>query len=267
MNLARQLVPALVAVAAVVSCGGDPSGDGETGSTAARAPATTPGTDVVADPSDAWPGYVAGDLVPEIEESPTAATPNRHYICGACASWGALPEAEQRVLVDRFLGAELPAGFNAAVSVVHVVVPTRMTGSPQDADLAVDVLADVPGAEFRFAAVPDVQGVLRTDATTSPTPSEAPPVAAVVEVANERTFFWDAGDVVHELRSPEGDTYVLYLLTYGQDLDALGDDLVLAEGWTYEARTLDEPLVVTSDGTNTVYSGLPDRNLWQRVDD
>ncbi|MFM2182290.1 MAG: hypothetical protein RJB61_584 [Actinomycetota bacterium] len=64
-------------------------------------------------------------------------------------------------------------------------------------------------------------------------------------------FFWDAGMPVYELVRPDGVAYVMQALCMGVDasmseasLSALGDRLVMPQGWSYRVRTLDAELVV-----------------------
>lgn len=95
------------------------------------------------------------------------------------------------------------------------------------------------------------------------------------EVARDTVFGFDAGSEVYELVAPDGTTYVMQARSQivdasleEADLPALGDRLELPEGWTYQVRTLEEPLAVLSDdrGIATV---LQDelQNTYQRVDE
>lgn len=81
-----------------------------------------------------------------------------------------------------------------------------------------------------------------------------PPVAYKVLVSKrDNTFFFNKGEVVHELVTPEGQVYTMFSLSLKADpnntienLPTLGDRLKLPEGWTYRTRTLDADLALTS---------------------
>jgi hypothetical protein len=91
-----------------------------------------------------------------------------------------------------------------------------------------------------------------------------PPVAYKVLVSKRtNTFTFNAGEVVHELITPEGEVYTMFSLSLKADpnntienLPTLGDRLTLPEGWTYRTRTLEEDLVLSSsydaDPPNTI---------------
>jgi hypothetical protein len=77
------------------------------------------------------------------------------------------------------------------------------------------------------------------------------------------TYWFDAGNEVYELVSPEGTVFVMQSASLGVDpentvdkLPTLGDRLSLAPGWKYRVRTLEEELVVPvtfdDDPPNTI---------------
>ena len=74
---------------------------------------------------------------------------------------------------------------------------------------------------------------------------------SVNEVDRKSVFIYDTGTTVFELVDPDGRRWVMQ--TYSQsvdpdltldDLGALGDRLHLPDGWSYRARTLEQPLRV-----------------------
>ncbi len=76
---------------------------------------------------------------------------------------------------------------------------------------------------------------------------------AYQETLVERTVTWtfNAGTEIYELTDPNGDSYVMqsYSLIQdrsmsAEDLATLGNRLDLPDGWTYNARTLQEPLQI-----------------------
>ncbi len=81
-----------------------------------------------------------------------------------------------------------------------------------------------------------------------------PPVAYKVLVSKRtNTFTFNAGEVVHELITPEGAVYTMFSLSLKADtnntienLPTLGDRLKLPEGWKYRTRTLDADLTLSS---------------------
>jgi hypothetical protein len=73
-------------------------------------------------------------------------------------------------------------------------------------------------------------------------------------VLRATTYVYRAGDEVYELVSPEGDVYVMQSMSQMVDpnlmldeLPDLGAQLDLPEGWTYQARILDEDLVLVTE--------------------
>ena len=78
-------------------------------------------------------------------------------------------------------------------------------------------------------------------------------------VQRNAEFEFQAGSEIYELLSPDGSVYVMQ--SYAQivdtalsesDLPGLGARLMLPAGWTYQARTLESPLVVSTPGEATV---------------
>lgn len=72
-------------------------------------------------------------------------------------------------------------------------------------------------------------------------------------------FTWRGGQQVYELTSTDGVTYVMQSYAQIQDpnlgadaLPGLGSRLALPMGWTYQARTLTEDLVIETPGQATV---------------
>jgi hypothetical protein len=67
------------------------------------------------------------------------------------------------------------------------------------------------------------------------------------------TFIFNAGEVVHELVTPEGQVYTMFSLSLKVDpnnsierLATLGERLTLPAGWRYRTRTLDRELTLSS---------------------
>ncbi len=81
-----------------------------------------------------------------------------------------------------------------------------------------------------------------------------PPVAYHVLVSKRtNSFFFKAGDQVHELITPQGEVYTMFSLSLKADpnntienLPTLGKRLTLPKGWKYRTRTLDKDLVLSS---------------------
>ncbi len=79
-------------------------------------------------------------------------------------------------------------------------------------------------------------------------------------VLRDTEFIFDEGREVYELTGPDGSVYVMQ--SYSIEIDpeqtldtlaGLGDRLALPDGWSFQARVLDEPLVVEDiDGIATV---------------
>jgi hypothetical protein len=75
------------------------------------------------------------------------------------------------------------------------------------------------------------------------------------EVHRETVFTYNAGNMVYELTSPEGDVYMMqsYSLIADPsltiaDLQTLGSRLKLPDGWSYQARVLDADVELTAAG-------------------
>ena len=81
-----------------------------------------------------------------------------------------------------------------------------------------------------------------------------PPVAYKVLVSRRtNTFFFKAGEQVHELITPEGAVYTMFSLSLKVDpantienLPTLGRRLTLPAGWKYRVRTLEADMVLSS---------------------
>ena len=113
------------------------------------------------------------------------------------------------------------------------------------------VLRDFNGITMRRIATVDLGEVPRLGPYTE------------TKVNRGAIFFWDEGQIVHELVNPEGLAYVMQALCIGVDpsmtsesLLTLGARLALPEGWSYRTRLLDEELIV--DTTATIATVLQD---------
>ena len=86
-----------------------------------------------------------------------------------------------------------------------------------------------------------------------------PPVAYNVLVSKRtNSFFFNAGEVVHELITPKGEVYTMFSLSLKADpkntianLPTLGQRLTLPAGWKYRTRTLEKDLVLPSTDHST----------------
>lgn len=105
---------------------------------------------------------------------------------------------------------------------------------------------------------------------------ELPVPGAYVErrVARDTVFEWSAGTPLHELRSPDGRSYVMQALSHAVDdtqapatLASLESRLVLPAGWTFSTSSHDVALRLLSD-TDGVATVLQDElaNTYQRID-
>lgn len=106
-------------------------------------------------------------------------------------------------------------------------------------------------------------GIEMIEQATVQLSSTNPQPYSINKVDRRAVFTFDAGRPVFELVDAEGKRWVMQ--TYSQvadknlgfdDLPGLGARLHLPEGWSYETRTLTEPLVV--DTTETVAQVLQD---------
>ena len=81
----------------------------------------------------------------------------------------------------------------------------------------------------------------------------APPAYRPLVSRRTNTFIFNAGEVVHELITPEGEVYTMFSLSLKVDpnnsierLATLGERLTLPAGWRYRTRTLDRELTLSS---------------------
>lgn len=92
-------------------------------------------------------------------------------------------------------------------------------------------------------------------------------------IGRQTIFRFEAGREVHQLRDPDGWTYVMQAYCLAVDptltIDALagvGERLDLPEGWTFSTRVLDERLdMLSTDGIATVVQDDLE-NTYQRLD-
>lgn len=131
-----------------------------------------------------------------------------------------------------------------------------------------DLRQGAPETTFGDIAMFQAATVDLGDETPSQTPYTERPVA------RETVFGFDAGSEVYELVDPAGTTYVMQARSQivdetldESDLPTLGDRLELPAGWTYQVRTLEEPLAVRStDGVAIVVQDEL-QNTYQRIDE
>jgi hypothetical protein len=81
----------------------------------------------------------------------------------------------------------------------------------------------------------------------------APPAYHPLVSRRTNSFIFNAGEVVHELVTPEGQVYTMFSLSLKVDpnnsierLATLGERLTLPAGWRYRTRTLDRELILSS---------------------
>lgn len=79
------------------------------------------------------------------------------------------------------------------------------------------------------------------------------PAYQVLVSKRTNTFYFNAGETVHELVTPEGAVYTMFSLSLKVDpkntmenLPTLAKRLSLPKGWTYRERTLEKDLVISS---------------------
>ena len=111
---------------------------------------------------------------------------------------------------------------------------------------ALDLVPDIPGDDFFYIAR------VLSGAPIAPVPGTGFVANALVRRAT--MFGWHAGDVVHEVTSPEGVRYVLMTIDYDYSetidltsLDALSG-LGLPGGWSYAGRTLAHDFQAATNG-------------------
>lgn len=117
--------------------------------------------------------------------------------------------------------------------------------------VAEPVLRDFNGLTMRRIATVDLGEVPRLGPYTE------------TKVNRGVIFFWDEGQIVHELVNPDGLAYVMQALCIGVDptmtpetLLDLGHRLSLPDGWSYRTRVLEEELIV--DTTSSIATVLQD---------
>ena len=112
---------------------------------------------------------------------------------------------------------------------------------------------------------------MRRLATVDVDPAQAG--GSYIEAAVERTttFIFNQGEEIYELTSDNADVYVMQSWSQIVDPDLVEADLAdlsarlaLPAGWTYQARTLGEDLVLRTDGTATVVQDEL-KNTYQKI--
>jgi hypothetical protein len=201
-------------------------------------------------------GFAAGpaaaqEYVLEVRELTGENFFSRHvYICTECTP-------------EEFATVVPPAGFEKAPA--KLFMPAEGVGTPATpppgTPAALDLLLDVPGAEFDYIARVLNGALLGFDANFG--------VLATAEVERFIQFRYDAGDVVHELIDANGDPWILFSfaleLLPDYDVDQVGSlaGLPIPAGWSYTSRVLDEELVISSNGLASIFAqGL--YNSYQR---
>ena len=79
------------------------------------------------------------------------------------------------------------------------------------------------------------------------------PAYHVLVSKRTNTFYFNKGEQVHELVTPDGEVYTMFSLSLRVDpnntienLPTLDKRLTLPKGWTYRVRTLDKDLALSS---------------------
>lgn len=100
---------------------------------------------------------------------------------------------------------------------------------------------------------------MRLLATVDVGPNQVRAPYTETTVLRTTTFFFERGEEIYELTSPEGVVYVMQSMSQIADPDLtladlpnLGARLMLPDGWAYTVRTLDEDLVLAVQGAATV---------------
>lgn len=115
------------------------------------------------------------------------------------------------------------------------------------------------GITMRRLAVVEIDGMM-----------ERTPYTALT-VRRRTTYAFHAGEEIYQLTDPDGAVYTLQAMSQivdpdltPSDLPDLGARLMLPDGWSFAARTLDEPLILRAEGEVTV---IQDDllNTYQRV--
>ena len=172
------------------------------------------------------------------------------YLCADCT-------------LAQFADVTAPPGFIKAPP--KLVVPDAAVTSRPTPPLGVapglDLVLDIPGDDFDFVAHVGDGELLGF------VPGFGP--FAISQVERDSVFQYDAGRVVHEVSDPDGSSWILFSFDIVQtaDLDQLDSlsGLPLPEGWSYDSRVLDQPIVIRSNGLAEVFT-QGQLNLYQRYD-
>jgi len=175
------------------------------------------------------------------------------YQCNACS-------------LEDYAAIVPPEGWRKGPT--QVLIPEgKMVSTPSFEGISSteDFLPELPGDEFLLIARTLDGELLEMGSGT---------VMAVVDVMRDTIFRYPAGGRVHELTSPDGDVFVLFVYEVDtmdfdtaafEAADALADYPV-PEGWTYSTRVLEEELVMATEGVTTVLAIRGDvSSVWQRL--
>ncbi|HSL59876.1 MAG TPA: hypothetical protein VK866_18650 [Acidimicrobiales bacterium] len=153
--------------------------------------------------------------------------------------------------------AALWDGLDPAAIAAEREVPVALLNGPRY--WLMDRIGRVPGPPPEVTDFGGIEMFLAATVEIAAGAASATPyVASSVDRAT--TFTFDAGSRVYELRTPDGDRYVMQ--SWSQQVDpmldepalaALGSRLAPPEGWTFTTQVLDAPLrVVTNDAPASV---------------
>lgn len=178
------------------------------------------------------------------------------YICDACT-------------FQQYLDTPLPGASwsrNASAGNNRLLLPDFGTNIPPEAPPGVatslDLLPEIEGERYQLIAQVLSASVLGFG-TQGP--------IALAQVARGTTLRWDAGSLIHKVRSPAGIEFVLFSIS--EIHTGIFDPFVLnglaamslPPGWAYESEVLATDFTIgTPTGIASVYS-VPNYWAWQEV--
>ena len=166
---------------------------------------------------------------------------------------------------DQWLAIDPPADWSKGPAQVLLADRGEIRSTPVLDGVAdsVDFIEEIPGNEYRLIV---------KNLNAKPIAIGENGIVVEVQVMRDNWLEFNAGRRVHEMTDPEGRVFVLFAYEVDPTNVVIPDDedpalmqpLTPPEGWTYDSRVLEAPLVLDSTDRATVLAVRGDKiSTWQ----